>query len=80
MTSIPLHGLDDVGNEVVSAFELHIDVSPSAIDLNPQFYEAVVNDDSAADHGDRYKQLPHAKTPVSRKGRRHEAVGDPKGE
>ena len=42
---VALHRLDQVGDEVVAALELHVDLGPGVLDPVPQLDQAVVHDD-----------------------------------
>jgi hypothetical protein len=56
VAGIALHGFDDVGNEIVAALELHIDVRPGVVGLNIQPHEPVVDpDDGNRDHRQDYE-------------------------
>ena len=51
MGRIPLHGLDHVGDQIISTLELDIDVGPRRLRLLPEFYEGVLETDP--DYEDR---------------------------
>src|SRR5712692_561950 len=42
---VAFHGLDEIGDQVVAALELHVDISPGVVALNFQAHQAVVHAD-----------------------------------
>src|SRR5581483_11949971 len=45
MGGITLHGLHQIGDEIVAALELHIDIGPRVVGAYPQLHQSVVNTD-----------------------------------
>ena len=42
---VAFDGLDQVGNQVVAAFELHVNIGPGGVGANAQLHQAVVHRD-----------------------------------
>src|SRR5437016_2673908 len=45
MPGITLHCFDEIGNQVITTLELHVDVGPSVVHLNLKAHQAVVHPD-----------------------------------
>jgi hypothetical protein len=68
MGGVSLHRFDQVGNQIVAALELYIDIRPSVIALNPEPYESVVNkDDREREHGNDDQDRHHLAASFERK-------------
>src|SRR5690606_4852205 len=57
---VALHGLDQVGHEVVAALELNVDVRPGCVRLYVQLDERVVDHEKDEYHRNQDQQRPHS--------------------
>jgi hypothetical protein len=59
MESIAFHGLDQIGNQIVAAFELYVNVGPRRVRAHSQADQAVVHPHKhEADHDDKAQDDP----------------------
>src|SRR5690606_3719749 len=56
---VALHGLDQVGHEVVAALELNVDVRPGRVRLYAPLDERVVDHENGEDRRNQDQQRPH---------------------
>src|SRR4029077_19527253 len=64
MGRVAFYGLDEIGNQVVAALELDINVGPGVVALHPQTHQAVVQaDDEDHDQRDDDQENPHGLPP-----------------
>src|SRR5581483_8340395 len=48
--SIALDGFHEIGNQVVTALELHVNIGPGGVGAHPQLHQTVVEADQQPDH------------------------------